>query len=380
MKILHVATFIGNIGDNASHLGFDQILEENLGSGHQIDRLEIRKTYSVYTLPDKWSFDDDFAKKANDYDLLLIGGGHFLDFWVKNSHTGTTLDISDEVLEALNVPMFIVSMGSMHRTDVPPENILKYRAFLDKLMKRPQTEIAIRNDGSHRVLRQDIGDKYADRYPEVLDSGYFYRNDGSMYKPLPGEYVVMNSTVDQLTMKSHEVGQINADTYIDEMVKVMNYIINETELNIVLAPHIYKDFEAFDYLLKKMNTFHIRTRIAVAPYVQDDWGCDQIFSAYANASLVVGMRFHSNVCSMALNKLSYGIAATDRIVNAYNSVGLQDRYVTVDKPFSSELIEKINYGLTNREEVLAKSKSNINLKCKETLKTYNKLFANLNLK
>jgi polysaccharide pyruvyl transferase WcaK-like protein len=374
MKILHVATFIGNIGDNASHIGFKEILEENLGTGHQIDTLEIRKTYAVYTLPDKWRFDMDFAKKANEYDLLLIGGGHFLDFWVKNSHTGTTLDISDEVFSALKVPIMIISMGCMHRTDVPEENVPKLRRFLDKLLERKQTTIAVRNDGSKKILKDIIGQVYFENIPEVLDSGFFYDTDAAIYNPSDKPYVIMNSTVDQLSMKSRTMKVIDPLMYVDEMSKVINHFLENTEMNVVLAPHIYADYKAIDCLLQNVNEFHIRSRIIITPFVQDDFGCNMIFSAYKNSSLVVGMRFHANVCSMSMNKLSVGLAATDRVIGIYETVGLGDRVVKVDQPFSAEVIQKAEQTLLNRVAMEVECERQMNLKRAETKSLYKSMF------
>lgn len=374
MKILHVATFIGNIGDNASHIGFQKILEENVGQNYQIDQLEIRKTYAVYNLSDSWRFDMDFARKANQYDLVLIGGGHFLDFWVKNSFTGTTLDISDEVLDAIKVPIMIVSMGCMHRTDVPEENIPKLRHFLDRLLERNNTTIAFRNDGSSSVVRDFVGNKYYENIPEVLDSGFFYDTDASMYRPVDKPYIIMNSTVDQLFMKSTQVGEIDPDFYNNEMLKVINHFIKNTDYDIVFAPHIYADYKAIDKLLSKLDNFHVRTRVALTPYVQGNYGCDMIFSAYKNSDLVIGMRFHANVCSLSMNNLSVGIAATDRVVNAYKHIGAENRIVKADSDFSDKVIEKANYLLSNKSVVQKQNLENLNKRREETRKIYQKQF------
>ena len=40
-KILHVASFIGNIGDNASHCGLYSILHSVLGDNASIEQQEI---------------------------------------------------------------------------------------------------------------------------------------------------------------------------------------------------------------------------------------------------------------------------------------------------------------------------------------------------
>lgn len=76
-KILHVASFVGNIGDNASHMGLHNILKSIVKIPFTIDEMEIRRFYKNYNLPDKMMFDSQFVHLANCYDLLIIGGGWF---------------------------------------------------------------------------------------------------------------------------------------------------------------------------------------------------------------------------------------------------------------------------------------------------------------
>ena len=78
MKILHVASFKGNIGDNASHMGFYKILKLHL-IDFKVKKIEIRKFYKNYKKSDALSFDDKFVESINNYDLCIIGGGGFLD-------------------------------------------------------------------------------------------------------------------------------------------------------------------------------------------------------------------------------------------------------------------------------------------------------------
>ncbi len=379
MKILHVATFIGNIGDNASHQGFHRVLDAVLPGAHSVTPLEIRKTYGVYTLADKWRFDHDFARLANAHDLVLIGGGHFLDFWVKSSVTGTTLDIAPEVLDAIHVPIAIVSMGCMHRTEVPEENVVKLRRFLDTLLARPLTFVAVRNDGSKAVLRDVVGAKYHEAIPEVLDSGFFYENDGTAYRPSERDYVVLNSTVDQLLMKSRRVGTTDIDHYRNEVAGLLRFLLEETELQLVFAPHIYSDYTAIQFLLEKVNDFHVRTRVIVTPYAQGDFGCQQVFSAYRNARLVIGMRFHANVCSVSMGKATVGLAATDRVITAYESLGLSNRYCRVDRPFAAEVIGRARTLLANPTQAMTFADTQLRAARAATVETYRGMVGRLGL-
>ena len=75
IKIFHVASFTGNIGDNASHLGLYNVLKTVLGDRLDIEQVEIRRFYKKYSLADKMNFDLEFTQKANAKDLLIFGGG-----------------------------------------------------------------------------------------------------------------------------------------------------------------------------------------------------------------------------------------------------------------------------------------------------------------
>lgn len=376
MKILHLASHTGNIGDNASHIGFRTLLSMLIKKPFVIDTLEIRRFYMSYSLPDKQQFDESFAALVNSYDLLVIGGGGFLDFWVAGSVTGTTLNISEEILDQIKTPIFISSVGCIPHNKIPEGNVEKFKKFLDQLLSRKNTLLAVRNDGSSQVLKE-IGQSYFDHIPEVLDHGFFYQNDGTAYKPCEEPYILINTTDDQVKMLNRKTGRIDEQTFINEMHSVIDHVINHTRLSIVFAPHIYTDYKAIDLLVNRINNFHLRTRVIVAPHVQGDFGCNQIFSAYKNSTLVVGMRFHANVCSLAMDVPVVGIAALDRVSSVYESVNLPSLAVPVDEHLSERTIELINSGeqgkLATISEGLLKSKR------LKTIELYSKALTNFGL-
>lgn len=350
MRILHLASFNGNIGDNASHAGLKHLLTVLLTDPFVVDRLEIRKFYKNYNLSDKRFFDIEFANFVNEYDLLIIGGGGFLDFWVEGSATGTTLDIPDTVLNRIKTPIFISSVGCIPHKPVPVGNIEKFKAFLDKLMARDNIFLAVRNDGSKQILAEHIGRQYFDNIPEVLDHGFFYENDGAYYHPCEGKYILINSTVDQLQMLNRDLGKVDERSYLLQMRLVIDYIIKQTAYKVVFAPHIYSDYQAIGSLLKDVNDYHLRTKVTVTPYSQGDYGCNQIFSAYKNSALSIGMRFHANVCSIAMGVPSIGLAALDRITRMYEGLGIYNRTVSIDDTFGETLIAKIDQCLNDGQQ------------------------------
>lgn len=342
MRILHLASHTGNIGDNASHIGFRKILSSLVKDSIEIVPLEMRRFYTSYSLPDKLYFDQAFASLANTFDLLVIGGGGFLDFWVAGSITGTTLDIPEQVLQQIKTPVFITSMGCIPHKDVPEGNVEKFRRFLDVLLNRGKTFIAVRNDGSSEVLRDVVGRTYFEQIPEVLDHGFFYQNDGSHYLPCREPYIVINTTNDQVKMLNRRTGRTDESMFVQQMQHVIAYIIDQTDLSIVFAPHIYVDYNAINLLVDKIDNFHLRSRIIVTPHVQGDYGCNQIFSAYKNSELALGMRFHANVCSFALGIPSVGIAVLDRISSVYEKMGMPERAIPLNENFSDRIISNIH--------------------------------------
>ena len=375
MKILHVASFIGNIGDNASHKGFDYILK-SFFSKYAITHLEIRKFYKNYNHSDKKHFDESFVQFANKFDLLVIGGGGFLDYWVKNSATATTIDIEPTLLSLLTVPTLITSVGCNPHKYVPPGNIEKFRHFLDCALANPKIKIAVRNDGSVNSLRNTIGQKYFNQIPEVLDNGFFYDVNTSPPLPLPQNYAAINITHDQIHMNGAVSSSIDTPIYHEQLAEVVKFIILDKKLDVVLVPHIYSDLVAISDLLEKMDDFLIREHISVAPCIQGESGADYIFSIYKNSTLVLGTRLHANVCSLAMGKATIGLVALDRVKYVYDYFGLDGQYVLLEGEFSGDLKDKISETIRNTDSI----KRELLLRCQQekhqTLQTYKTFFSN----
>lgn len=336
LKILHVASHVGNIGDDASHAGTRHILRHCLGPV-AIDTLDIRKTYDMYTLPDRFGFDLDFAERANRYDLVVIGGGAFLDFDIAGTRTGLMMDIEDAVFDALHTPLLVTSVGchARHREDRGTRP--RISALLNNLIERERCAVQLRNDGSMETVRDLIGEARACTIAEVLDSGFFYDNDGLSYRASNAPYIVISTTDDQLKLRASGPS-IDRDLYLAEMRRFVETVIRETELNIAFALHIFSDIAAVSTLLEGINYYEVSRRVTIMPYAQHRFGADQIFSGYRNGEATIGMRFHANVCSLAMGKPTLGLIAAKRSAAPHETLGLDDGVVAVNEPgFSSRI-------------------------------------------
>ena len=374
MRILHVASFVGNIGDNASHIGLSYILSQ-LFTDHVIDQVEIRRFYQSYRLADKAQFDSDFVAMANQYDLLIIGGGGFLDYWVEHSQTGTTIDINPNLLADLSVPTLISSIGCAPHKAVPKGNIEKFRRFLDAIIAQPNIALAVRNDGSVKAIAKDIGVDYLPHITEILDHGFFYPQQPLAALPLQ-HYVAINITQDQLSMLREDGEIIDTAAYYSQMAQVVDFLCRQKKQQVVLVPHIPSDLTAINTLLAKLDDNLVRRFVSVAPLLQGDVGARFNFAVYANSDLVLASRLHANICSLAQSKPTIGLIALDRVAYIYQQLGLEQFSVNLTGAFAQQLISKIEaigeFNLPHLQQQLA-------AKREQTLAFYKQTFSRLGL-
>jgi polysaccharide pyruvyl transferase WcaK-like protein len=348
VKILHIASFTGNIGDNASHQGFYNILS-TMGLKPSVTQLEMRNFYQNAKPSRRRHFDRDLITEMNQYDRVVIGGGGFFDYWISGSQSGTTIDMDPGLINFIEVPLWFTSIGSAPHHSVPDENRAKFRKFLDACFSNSKVTINVRNDGSIKAITDDIGKSYAGSINEILDHGFFYVPKPSFQFPLDS-YIAINITSDQLEMKRKSGIDITPDDFFNRLAKCLTEVLANTDKSLLFIPHSHQDLNAIHLLLQKMNDFDKRSRITVAPCVQNQNGADYLFNLYSNADLALGMRFHANVCCLAMQAPVIGLQALDRVGYVYNHLELTNNSVRVDGDFSKSLTQKILNALINPSE------------------------------
>lgn len=340
MKILHIASFTGNIGDNISHLGLEIILE-NFFAEFQLKRLEIRKFYKNYTGKDKHYFDFQFLNEMKDFDLCIIGGGGFLDYWVEGSESGTTIDMSVDLVSRISTPTLICSVGCIPHRPVPDGNLAKFTAFLDACKCNPFVQIILRNDGSFLNINKLFGNSYVGLISEGIDNAFFIKGNYHCDFPVASPYIAINLSNDQLLMDSKVRGTIDQSIYYKQLAETIAFICDYKNINVIFIPHIHSDLLSISRLLSELDDYVIRERISVAPCVQFKNGAKYNSEIYKNAELTIAIRFHANIIPLALGSNAIGIVALDRVKHMYDSLGLQDNYVFADGYFANSLCEKI---------------------------------------
>ncbi len=351
LKVLHIASFIGNVGDNANHKGASRLRDWYIDFEFEITKKEIREFYWR-----EWIFNsDEFIQEANQYDLLMIGGGNYFELWVKDSATGTSIDLSIETLKKIETPIIFYSLGCDLGQGVPPENIDKFKSFLDYTTNDSHYFISVRNDGALLNIKSLYGQRYDQKISEIPDGGFFTSTENVEHFEIEKgkKNIVINIAGDMPEVRfPNSLDKISYDTFKTNFAKMIEELSEEYKdnLNVIFIPHIFRDLKTIYDVMDEMNDKIRRNCIKVAPYLIGDRGHDYIFSLYSQSDLVLGMRFHSNVCGYALKKNVIGLLNYIQIENLYKDIGSNEFIEVNKKDFHNELKAKVIDHLSNEEK------------------------------
>lgn len=341
MEILHVASFDGNIGDVANHNGFRHSMGKYISSNINFTNLEIREFYQSWGLR---KFNDEFVNYANQFDLLVFGGGNFFELCWDYSATGTTIDLSNEMLDKIRVPILFNGMGiDDKKGNVSEYNIQKFKQFLNYLIYTKNAFISVRNDGS-----KEIAEKYYDEYLtnhiyKIPDGGFFAHPRAYTHIEIPeGRKIIsINLAGDAPNIRfstDGSDGRITELEFVEEFATYVNQILElDLEIHLVFVPHIMKDYSIIMNVMNYIKDIYVRTRISVAPCVNGTiTEGDYLIDIYRKSIISIGMRYHANICSIAVNTPSIGIVNFSKHKELFRDIGMDDRCVPSDLPKFSE--------------------------------------------
>lgn len=355
MKVLHVASFSGNIGDNASHLGLRSVLAGWIQEPIEYVEREIRYCYQNYRGSHRWSFDEKFVAQANLSDLVVIGGGNFFEPWLEKSSTGTTVDLAPKLLEAITTPVVFYGVGFDPHKGFNEDTLERFSSFVSQALAQPNVYLSFRNDGSHENFSSLFSVKVANAIPVVPDGAFFYQCSFPPISLPCGRYWGINLAADMKERRFTGEGSeaLSWEDFIGHMAWLLeNALEADDYLKIVLFPHIASDLDAISDLMSSLDDRFCRGRVLVAPLFHSWYGCDVSFSMYKQCELILGMRFHANVCPIALGVPTIGLATYPKLNDLHREIGLSDRLVDVRYAgFSNKLVEKIRQSIDKRDQL-----------------------------
>lgn len=357
-NLLHIASFDGNIGDNASHNGFYRQLRENTAWEISVQQKEIRKTYLNYPAADRWFWDDDLIAQMGEQDVTIVGGGNYFELWLENSRTGTTIDLNPESLRNLKSPLFFNAVGCDPNIGVTQETIERFRGFVETVLQHPMCMLTVRNDGSSKYLTEYLGQEVADQIEVVPDPGFFV-DPGRAELPRSLEdkrFWVLNLAKDRPERRFPGTsGKLDYKGFITEISGFIEEIcLHYPDLQIVLVPHIFSDLDPIRDVMAELPDPIRRWRISVAPLLHGMGAEKTIFALYKEAELAMGPRFHANVCPIGLGTPTLGLVTTQKLTDLYEELGIPERAIDAQTPgFGQQLLQAAEKTLRCQNDIKA---------------------------
>lgn len=323
LKVLHLASFAGNIGDLANHAGARRMLASQLDFELGFTELEIREFYWK-----KRAFDDAFVDYANSFDLLLVGGGNYFELWVDGSATGTSIDITPERLAQLTVPTVFFALGVDTGQGYSAQSAQRFRTFMRTVLDRDDMFACVRNDGSSRALCEVLDAADAARIPVMPDGGFFAGPAGPAGVAGHSARIGINIAGDMLERRFDR--GLAPEAFLRELAGVCCDLLDANPgLRIDLMPHIWRDVSLVAQLLPMIPDPYLRRRVAVGRLEPGETGLAEFLHCYRNFDLVLGMRFHANVCPIGMGVPVRGLFNYPQVQFLYEELDMVDRLVDV---------------------------------------------------
>lgn len=340
LRVLHLASFAGNIGDLANHSGARWMLAERLDFALDFTELEIREFYWK-----KRAFDDAFIEYANGFDLLLIGGGNYFELWVDRSATGTSIDITPERLARLSVPTVFFALGVDTGQGYSESSAQRFRAFMATVLARRDQFVCVRNDGSARALREVLGAAEAARIPTMPDGGFFAGAADCTPSATPGGRIGINIAGDMLERRFDR--QLTVDGFLRELAGACCEILDgDPNLRIDFMLHIWRDLSLIAQILPMIPDPYLRRRVAIGRLEPGKTGLPEFLQSYRDCDLVLGMRFHANVCPIGMGVPTLGLLNYPQVAHLYEELDMTDRIVDVRHAgFGKRLVDAVQTDL-----------------------------------
>lgn len=335
-NILHIASFDGNIGDNASHNGFYSRVSRLNNWQLAVQPKEIRRTYRNYQGPNRWQWNQALIKEMNASELTVIGGGNYFELWLEDSSTGTTIDMAPELLGDIKTPFFFHALGCDPNIGVSSNTVARFRKFIETALSHPQCLVSVRNDGSSKYLRHYLGSDIADQVLTTPDPGFFVDpGNASVPEPLQGKrYWVLNLATDRPERRFPGAqGKLNYEGFISEITEFVTEACHTwPDLEIVLAPHIYSDLTPIGDVIQALPDTVRRWQVSIAPLLHGMGAEKTLFALYRDAELAIGPRFHANVCPIGLGTPTIGLVTTEKLIDLYEELDMPERTVSGQHP------------------------------------------------
>ncbi|MDB9696543.1 hypothetical protein OAA80_00940 [Amylibacter sp.] len=340
MRILHVASFNGNIGDVLSHAGLYDFLKAALGvSKDNILRLDLRRFYKNAT-KGALKFNSDCAENFNNYDLVIIGGGGFLKQSFEDSISGNTFDFDSGFFSKLKSKILFYSIGGINPLEtVSNDAYYKTEMFIKKLNSDPRFQFFYRTDGSvqNSKFLSSLFKSDSSAIIQMFDSAYLN------YRPKK----LLNQSNNVVINIGHDQA-LESDCGFSKVISRTSHIIeslNNYDPSIVFQfiPHTYYDVEAFSALCRSLPESIKRNNLKCMQSFTFYSDLKSAITTYTSARLALTGRFHSAAFAFLFTGNFLPLYKFDRTLYQLEALGIGKLSATS----AEEVIKSYNSKIEN---------------------------------
>lgn len=164
------------------------------------------------------------------------------------------------------------------------------------------------------------------------------------------KYLGINLACDMLDKR---LKNISYEEFCKKLGEVfLKFIERNKEYKLLFFPHIYSDYKIILDILKVFPDLNIKYNIEIAPYFTGQDSEKEFFNFYEKCDLLTGMRFHTNVCGIALNIPTIGIKTYQKLEDLYLEIGLEERCLDVNQEnFFEQYSKELQDTLLRKKEI-----------------------------
>ncbi len=373
LRVMQIASHGTNVGDGANITGFQKVFKEDF-SDYEVKFINEEIMDYKPHIGEKDFNSEQFISYANSVDLIIIGGGGFFSAFKRFVNTACHADFTIDTLDKIYTPIVYYALGYAVYYNQPYFNGNALEMLLEYSRNRKNMMISLRNDGSFKRMHERISDKSLMENVDVIPDCGFYVPVSDYHHPElePNKTnIIIQLAGDKLEYRFKEQVNFlsrvkrklfgienarNQKIFLQRMADVIVELSKNKDVNFIVAPHIFHDLGIAYKLISLLPLSVTRHQLNVSNILRGCDGARYFFDLYRKSDLVIGARFHANVCAIGLGTPVVGLVSHDQLDGLYDELGL-DTYCSVNDQMCGEQITKLANGLLScaqNQEILEK--------------------------
>lgn len=290
IRILHVAAFYGNLGDELNHSSFKQWVD-NLTPGTLLE-------WTSLDLREVWRTDRNLLARIQarreQVDLIVFGGGNFWETWDETSQSGTSLNVTFEQLKNIGLPVFFNALGVETARGVSKQASETFVTDFERYCDDPQFFVSVRNDGSNLNL-EALGVS-GNGFLELPDHAFFHPG---IVKPVdrgPTPTIAVNGAVDMDEIRYGPLG--GRANFLSSFSQIFAERYSEIEFNLVFLAQVPSDLQFGLEMASNLPEAMTRKNFSL---IFPNSGLPEkasMANIFNQASMIIAQRFHSTIMGL----------------------------------------------------------------------------------